>query len=104
LTTNISPNLYATKNGATPRITLTVTFAAGTFTVKRGATTITTATSAKGLHEAAHAVLRAAGPYDPSTWVDYIMPLNGGGTRTESRLITDGMHLSTSKYDGDSQA
>lgn len=102
MTSNIDPNLYATKNGAPPRIPLVVTFASGTFTVKNSAgATINTATTAKGIHAASLAILRQQGPYDNSAWVDFYMPLNNGGSYVESFMIEFGLTASTQYYNAD---
>jgi hypothetical protein len=38
------------------------------------------------------------------TWVDFLMPLNNGGTVTKSVMIEHGLKASTQYYSGDSQA
>lgn len=102
MTTNINPNLSATKNGAPPRIPLTVTFASGTFTVKKsGGTTLLTSATSKGLHSAALAAYREQGPYDNSAWVDFYMPLNNGGSYVEPYMIEFGLVVSTQYYNAD---
>lgn len=104
MTTNIDPNISATKNGAPPRILVNVTFATGTFTAKNVAgTTLATNATQKGLVDKVLAALRAAGPYSNGAWVDFHMPLNTG-SYIESVMIEQGMKLSTQYYSGDSEA
>lgn len=92
---NINPNLSASRNSAPVRIALTVTFATGKFTVKKGATTLINAVTylhgGKLVPDDALAALRALGPYDTGALVDFTMPLSGGGSRIETYPITHGM-------------
>lgn len=50
------------------------------------------------------AALRALGPYDNSAWVEFLMPLVGGGVVLQSFPITHGIKASTQYYSGDSEA
>lgn len=88
MTSNV--NLNTTKNGAPPRVTLTVTInGTNDHMVKLGATTIIA--SVKGEPFAAACQYLRSQSHDDSAYVDFIMPLAGGGSHTVSLPISYGL-------------
>jgi hypothetical protein len=102
----ISPNLYASTHQSPPRIPVMVTVSAqDTWTVRdaTGAILVNAVKDTSGPFDATCDAIRASGPYDPSAWVDFYMPLNNGGTVTQSYQINWGIEAAGRYYTGDSQ-